>query len=371
MDTGAKSRRGGAPMPGRATTGAVVAALAAVGALAALAGCGGRAAVGDVHAVEPVAVGGVVSAVRIPGGELEVRVTSLLDEDPGRPYGDGEEGATGPFVGIAWEPVATGPDAVMLAEAMEETEVAALVDDERVVLSDPDAMVESNGLPASAAAVVSVPDGYDVADLRIEVVVDGVAQGLDPWAGSVEAGGAAALYDDAPTRWTPRPCEELGVQPPLRTFPGDGALCDVGTLATSPWHSDLGWAPEDALWWTVYVGTHMVLGDLGAADDPDGGEPWGVGPLLTHEVTLDGTAPAAELPAAQGATTPVASESQTYGWYTFAGPADPPASADDATLRIRQTYAVLADGVAAPPADEAVVDVTVPVGPAVATGERG
>ncbi|HEY1134503.1 MAG TPA: hypothetical protein VGE77_07985 [Nocardioides sp.] len=353
-----------------------VGAIAAVVTLGAgLTACGGRTDLGAVHAIEPAAVEGVASAVRVPGGELRVEVTSLLDEDPGRPYGDGAEGeedATAPFVAVAWHPEFPAGGASTLAAAMGTTEVAAVVAGERAVISDPDAMVDENGLPVSGGAVLEVPQGYDVADLRVEVVVDGVTQVLDPWAGQVEAGDAEMLYADVPTRWDPRPCAELEIRPPLRTFPGDGVLCDVGTVVTSPWRSDLGWAGAGETWWTVYLGTHLTLSDLGAADDPDGDEPWDAGPLLTHEVTLDGEAPAAEAPGAQGATTPIASDSQTYGYYTFAGPAEPPAAADGATFRIRQTYAVLAANDApAPPAEEAVVDVTIPVGPAVPVTAEG
>lgn len=333
-----------------------------------LAGCGaGRDEVGDARPVEPAFVDGVTSVVRVPGGELRFRVGSPTDEPrPGIAQAlDDEDGEVGTVLPVAWSAVADPDGTQVLPAALEEVSVVAVVDGERVPLDgeDPDAGEPD---PASGAYAIEVPEAYDAADLRLEVILDDATQVLSPWSGEVDPGDAARLYDDAPASWRPPTCRALPAVAPLAF--DLGLRCDTRTVVTSAWQPGLGWAPEDRRWWLVPVGTSAGAVDAvlaeGSGVTDRAGERWRVGAIDEHAVTLDGEAPVEVRPTYQGATGAVASPSLTGAVYVFVGPGRPPATAADAEVRVTQSYALPAGGTD-PPSEQVQVDAVVPIGPAV------
>ncbi|MDN7120067.1 hypothetical protein INN71_01535 [Nocardioides sp. ChNu-153] len=327
---------------------------------AVLAGCGADEGVGRVQPVEPAWVDGVSSEVRVPNGTLEVRMTSVLDEPLQDTDGDGS------FVAVSWR--LRGPDEVSLTGPPPPLELVLRADgEESVVLAadslEPDGTGRFPDLVEGGAAVVGVPGDLDVAGVRLDVTADGVTQVLDPWTGRVEAGDAALLYDDAAAAWFPQPCPDLDVLPPATL--GDGALlCTLGTVRTTPWTAETGWADPGETWWLVGLSTHMVATDAGPVDG-SAERAWVVGRITASEVELAGEAPLAVRPGYQDTTDQFAGTDLTGATYVFADPGTRPRAADEVALRLRQTYDVGSVGeLAAPP--DLRVDVEVPVGPAVA-----
>ncbi|MFW6774110.1 hypothetical protein ACOACO_07490 [Nocardioides sp. CPCC 205120] len=324
-----------------------------------LAGCGADDGVGRVQAVEPAWVDGVSSEVRVPGGTLEVRTTSVLHEPLQDTEGDGS------FVGVSWR--LRSPDRMALTGAVPPLELALRVEGEERALVEADTLERDSAgrfpeLVEGGAAVVGVPGDLDVAGVRIEVTVDGVTQVLDPWSGRVEAGDAAALYDEGPTAWRPRPCPDLDVLAPATL--GDGALlCTLGVVRSTPWTAETGWAEPGETWWLVGVGTHMVATDAGPVDGSDE-RAWVVGPVTASDVELGGEPAVALRPAYQDTDDQFADRDLTGATYVFPAPGPPPRTAEEVSLRLRQTYDVGPAGDVAPPPDLRV-DVELPVGPAV------
>lgn len=350
-------------LPVLLATGATV--LAAGALVACTPGADDQVVVTEVAGYE---LDGVVSAVRLPPGELEFVVTAPYDEKP-----TDQVVGNGPYVGIRWslerdylqaDPYATAagevaPFDVELdvdgrtydLEAGTSTEFDPLVD-------EPDPVVTAK------AVVVSVPDAFDVHDdLRLRVTYDGVTQVLDPGTGDVDAGEAEALYDGSTTTWRTPECDAIDLEPPAAFVDGDGLSCFVGAVTAVPWTAETGWAEDGGVWWVVAARTQLVDDRIGPSGGPPGGpgDPgaWTAGALTSASLSLDGEQPAAERPGDQ----------EDVYWGTtvvLAAPDQRPAASTDAMLRLQQTYAVAAADEDVPPAPtELVVDVDLPIGPLV------
>lgn len=323
-----------------------------------LVGCSGESSeVGEVQEVQSAWIDGVASDLRVPDGIVRFRVTSLLDQPV-----QGAEG-TGPFIGVAWDTRPASPT-TPLNEVGGAFEVVAVIDGEKHDLgAQSGENTYGQDYRSEKAVVLGVPDGYDLADLRLEISIDGVVQTLDPWTGEVEAGDAAVLYEDVVTTWQTPGCGKLGASNAVSSHrSGSEILCTLSPVTTRAWTADLGWAEPGTLWWTFSLSTQLVNDNFGPEAEQ---AVWATAGIELSEVTFGGRAPEFLAPIFEGSADQFASSNPDLSGasYTFSGPATLPGSPDAETVQLTQRYALEATADLPAPEEGLVIDQVIPIGP--------
>ena len=262
-------------------TAALVTVLALAGAGCALVGddTGEGAGDGDTVAADGVlAIGAQPAVVQLPTGRMSVVLGDAVDSLTAGSTADGERRDApddGAFVGVGWtfaagEGVSTTQKAMVVDDDVT-AEVTLVAGGERYPI---DAAVEDD--PALFVAVSAA------ADVRLEVVFDGVVQAVSA-GGQVAEGDAAPLYAAEGARAPLIDCSEQEWRPAATAE----VLCSA-ELVLLPYVSGPGWAASGASWAVVRLETTVGPVEAGGRRSPVTG--------TEDHSTLDGDRPILTVP---------------------------------------------------------------------------
>lgn len=233
-------------------------ALVVAVALLGIAGCssGTELAVGEVDATDAPAADGVDGhrvSVTVPTGRLDIVVAEPREE-----IGDQRAADDGSLIRLTTSfrdaEVRTDVWAFAAREGNAEPVTLALeVGDERYDVGVVRRGADQDNELAPDDAVVAVPDGVRLDDVRLLVGYDGLEQAASAADGTREPGPADALYDGAergPSANCARGRFEPRVDPEFR--------CRVGEARLLPYLPGPGWAEEGRGWLVVSLGTELT-----------------------------------------------------------------------------------------------------------------
>lgn len=222
----------------------LVSVAASASVLVALAACstgsGGDADDRVVPVAGTVDLSGSEVEVVLPSGQLTITVTEPRDVVPAadaddRSEHEAPEGQA--YVGLGWAQSGVAPafGPILHGSVPRPASVVVRAGGETVDVLEIDTQEGSGG-----GAWVLVPEGLSGA--VAEITYDGLTQTVDLADATLDAGGAAGLYD---IQLLPTACSDAGESGPVLTYSID---CTTSAATATPYVAGRGWAPEGSTW---------------------------------------------------------------------------------------------------------------------------